>query len=223
MMNIKNKKLLFLTLLSIVQSNFAMDEIPKPELVRLDDGHEWTQIRRGNPAALEPFFGLIVAWKSDDIPDKGIILEGHPNHGFGRIITVFDSIVLYRSWPNSDVDFSKVTLIALRLLTCKEAQSFMHNFAHEKLTTENLIPSERIKYFRGRAFEKCCPEKSASERKDEAVSLLALRKRKGNLVAQCPKEIVHLIAEQTFDGWVHQLRAKNDPEMLPGAGLVFEK
>ncbi len=218
------KKFLLLSLLSIAQLYFGMDVVdvvPEPELVRLDDGHEWTLIRKNNPAALVPFLDLAVAWRSDDISDKGMILEEHPNHGFGIIVTVFDSLVLHRDWPHPDVEFSKVPLIAVRLIMCKEARSFMRSRVM-KLTTENLIPSERIKYLRGRAFEKCCPAKNASERKDEAICLLALRKRKGNLVAQCPKEIVHLMVEPLFDAWVHQLRAKNDPEMILGAQLVFE-
>jgi hypothetical protein len=229
-----NKKLLLLALLSIVQSNFCMDVVPKPQLVLCADGHWWTQIGHGDPVAAS-FLDVIVAWESDDISGKGLKLEGHPNHCFGTLLDedfAQRALALYRVSPSATAMASSLTV---RLLTCAEARSWMRSphtqpsagvwekeLELTKLKIENLMPSERIKYLRCRAFEKCFPERSVSERKSEAVSLLALKRRGGNLVAQCPKEIVRLMVEPLFDAWVHRLQVNKDPEMLPGALLVFE-
>jgi hypothetical protein len=221
-----NKKFLFISLLSIVQSNFCMDlvdVVPEPELVLGADGHEWTQIRRGNPAALVPFFDLVVAWKSDHIPEIGLKLEEHPNHCFGVVRSEFDLLVLDRVCPPDFVCLNEVPSLTVRLLTCAEARSWMRcpdkqplagewmaRMKLNKLRIENLMPSERLHYFRGQVLD---------ESKKRQVCLLGLRKRVGNVIAQCPRDIVRLIAKQIPDGDAHIKLAQTNPWWTR---LVFE-
>jgi hypothetical protein len=237
-----NKKFLFISFISIVQSNFCMDVVPEPELVRLEDGHEWTRIT--DPRQVNALVNDVVAWRSDDIPGKGLKLDGHPDHHYAKIIDYSDGLEpkLCRVWPHDPVILGEVPSLTVRLLTCAEARSWMRSANTQpsagawvalmqpplrEVRVNNLLPRERTEYFRSRIFKRSFPD-SAGETSREAHCLLALQKfRKGSVVARyCSKDTVRLIARFIvghYDDAVRVLRESGNADFQPNALLIFEQ
>ncbi len=235
------KKFLFLGVLSIVQLNVCMDVArePAPEVIP-KDGHTWTVIEYGDQDAIAPWKNRTVAWVSNGIPEKGLKLAGHEgcyakmqDYGWGP--------TLHRIWPLEAVALLNVPRLWVRLLTRREARGWMESpctqpsagmwircESLDMLWVDDLLPSERIKYLRGRAFQRSLPlhgrEAEAGNAK-EALCLLALKKmRKGCRIDRyCPRDIVNQIAGFVLDNYVHALRAQDDPEMQPDSQLKFKQ
>jgi hypothetical protein len=124
-------------------------------------------------------------------------------------------------WPHEHVILGEVPSLTVRLLTCAEARSWMRSPNTQpsagawiaiaqlnRLKLRNLMSNERLQYFLNHAPEFRTREwrtRARMESEQTLVCLLGLRRRSGNLVAQCPKQIMELIARQVLDAQMRTL------------------
>jgi len=230
-----NEKCLFLILLSIIQSNFCMDVVPEPELVHLDDGHEWTCLPGGeyvwqNADAfvreqkryLAPFIQKVVALRSGQmdrlIGNINKINEDDPTeYVFLFDNNTFDRRFYYYYGGGMTLEIPSDAL--LRLITLKEAHWWI-----EALQAGHLWP-QRWGSARHREGDVTCvtisnlmPSEQIKYFRNTALKtfwpvqrlLHIARKDPGSALYQCSKDVVRLIEKAVIDSEAHKLMKNAD-------------
>ncbi len=230
-----NKKLLLLTFLSIAQSNFCMDvvqEPQEPEVVRLEDGHEWTRLPGGEcvwqnadafvqeqKRCLAPFIQKVVALRSgqkDRVIGKGInkINQDDPTaYGFLFSNNAWDQTFRYY-YGGAGINMLPPDVL-LRLLTLKEAHWWIealqaYHLWPQACHNEGDVTKVTISNLMPSEQEKYFRNKALKTFWPVQRLLWLGHKDSGSPFYRCPKDVVRLIARKTFDAKVCELMATVD-------------
>jgi hypothetical protein len=231
-----NKKLLLLALFSIFQSNFTMDVAPEPQLVRLDDGHEWTCLPGGECAwqnadafvqeqkrCLAPFIQKVVALRSGQ---KDRVIAKHINkineddqteYVFLFNHNPFDRRFCYYYGGGGVPAIPSDAL--LRLLTLKEAHWWI-----EALQAYHLWPQQcgSARHRDGDVtrvtISNLMPSEQEKYFRNKVLKtfwpiqrlLHIARNDSGSPLYRCPKDVVRFITRKTLDSKAHELMATAD-------------